>query len=337
MASGAEEGIRGGYTGNSKAVVATLGAFIGVTWFNSIELVFLILLTFKKYQGTYFWSLLITTVVGVLMHSAGYLIKDFNLAPAAVSITITSIGWWTMIIGQSFVLYSRLHFVLWDKRILRFVLCMIIANIFLLLIPTTILTYGSNFTSNQKFLDGYVIMERIEIIGVSIQEIIISGLYIYGTTQILKLNPVGENRHIVLQLLGINFIFILMDIGLIATQYLNLFTYQTTLKGLIYSIKLKLEFAVLGKLVHIVRRHGGKPDSRREAEMDISDFVDTSNMTSDVTHAENGPTRQHAPPPHMRREDVSIAMFEHSDRNPNLLEECDEDDDDDESSSHPGT
>ena len=137
----------------------------------------------------------------------------------------------------------------------------------------------------------------------------------------LKLNPVGANRHIVFQLLGINLIFILMDIGLIATQYSNLYTYQTTLKGLVYSIKLKLEFAVLGKLVNIANRHGGKPESHADADMDVSDFVDSSHITSDITHANNTPMRHNPPPPHMRPEDVSIAMFEHSDRNHNLLDE----------------
>ncbi|KFY07173.1 hypothetical protein V492_07382 [Pseudogymnoascus sp. VKM F-4246] len=320
MVSGAGEGVRGGYTGNSTGVIATLGAFIGVTWYNSLELLVLILLTFKRYQGTYFWSLLITTIIGVLVHSVGYLIKDFDLTPTQwPPIIITTIGWWTMIIGQSSVLYSRLHFVIWDKRILRFVLYLIITNFFLLLVPTTVLTFGANFTNNPKFLHGYIVMEKIEIIGVSVQEIIISGIYIYGTREMLKLNPEGENRNMVLQLLGINLIFILMDIGLIATQYSNLFTYQTTLKGLIYSIKLKLEFFVLGKLVHIVNRRSGKPESHPEGE-DVSDFVDTSNITSDVTHANNAPGRQYHPPPHMRQEDVSIAMFEHSDRN-NILDE----------------
>lgn len=330
------EGIRGGYRGSSRGVIATLGAFIGVTWYNSIELIVLIFLTFHKYKGAYFWSMLITTVVGVLVHSIGYLIKDFDLTTATwIPITITTIGWWAMVIGQSFVLFSRLHFVLWDRRILRFILCMIITNIFLLIIPTTVLTYGANFTDSDKFLRAYIIMEKIEIIGISLQEIIISGFYLYGTSQILKLNSVGENRNILLQLIGINLIFICMDIGLIATQYSNLFTYQTTLKGLIYSIKLKLEFAVLGKLVNIVNRHGSKPDSHPRGgqpggDMDVSDFVDTSQMTSDVTHASTAPMRRHnQAPPHMRREDVSIAMFEHSDRNQNMLD----DDDDSHSSS----
>lgn len=322
MSSVGEHGIRGGYRGNSRGVIATLGAFVGVTWYNSIELLVLILLTFKKYQGTYFWSLLITTIVGVMIHSVGYLIKDFDLTTATwLPVTLVTIGWWTMIIGQSVVLYSRLHFVILDKRILRFVLCMILTNIFLLLVPTTVLTYGSNFSSSDTFVRAYVIMEKVEIIGISIQEMIISGLYIYGTIQMLKLNPVGENRNIILQLFGINLIFILMDIGLITTQYSDLFTYQTTLKGLIYSIKLKLEFAVLSKLVHIVDRRGRKPESRPEGDMEVSDFVDTSHITSDITHANNTSMRHNPPPPHMRPEDVSIAMFEHSDRNHYMLDD----------------
>ncbi|KFY32526.1 hypothetical protein V493_00116 [Pseudogymnoascus sp. VKM F-4281 (FW-2241)] len=334
MVSESAQGIRGGYRGNSRGVIATLGAFIGVTWFNSLELIVLIFFTFHSYKGTYFWSMLITTVMGVLVHSIGYLIKDFDLTTATwVPITIVTIGWWTMIIGQSCVLYSRLHFVVTDKRILRFVQGMIITTIFVLLIPTTVLTYGSNFSGSDTFLEGYIITEKIQIIGISVQEIIISGLYIYGTSQILNLNKVGDNQSILLQLLLINFIFILMDIGLIATQYTNLFTYQTTLKGLIYSIKLKLEFAVLGRLVHIVNRHNRKPDSHPEGtgDMDVSDIVDSSHITSDITHADNAPMRQqhHPPPPHMRPEDVSIAMFEHSDRNRHIP---DEDEDEDENS-----
>jgi hypothetical protein len=46
-----------------------------------------------------------------------------------------------------------------------------------------------------------------------------------------------------------------MDLALIALEYANLHSFQTNLKAMVYSIKLNLEFAVLGKFVHIVNRH----------------------------------------------------------------------------------
>jgi hypothetical protein len=71
-------GIHNGFTGSSGVVVA-LVASVAIAWYNSLELIILILVTFEHYRGTYFWSLLITTVVGILLHLVGYLLLYFNL------------------------------------------------------------------------------------------------------------------------------------------------------------------------------------------------------------------------------------------------------------------
>ncbi|KAL5344948.1 hypothetical protein ACLOAV_009901 [Pseudogymnoascus australis] len=272
-------------------VAVTLAAFVAVAWHNSLEPNVPILVTFEHYKGTYFWSLLITTAVGVLPHSVGYLLLYFNLTSATwLSLTLTAIGWWVMIIGQSIVLWSRLHFVLWNQRVLRLILGMILVNM----------------------------------------EIIISSLYIRETSHLLKLNPRGGNRGIIIQLVVINTIFILMDFALIALEYANLHKFQTSFKTMVYSIKLKLEFAVLGKLVHIVNRHSWKPESdhRTPSSVDVLDFVDTSTLTSDATHA-TAPARSNSKDiqqrniksddlsvnsqrRNIRLDDLSIAMFEHS-------------------------
>ncbi|KAL5344959.1 hypothetical protein ACLOAV_009912 [Pseudogymnoascus australis] len=313
MSSTAGDSIRGGYTGNSKAVLVTLGTVIGITWYICLELLALIFITFERYKGLYFWSLLISTVIGVLLHSVGYLLKYFNLTTAMwLPITITTVGWWAMITGQSFVLYSRLNLVLRNQLVLRLVLFMILMNIFLLIIPTTVLTYASSFSSSNTYVAAYNVMERIEILGFSIQEIIISTLYIRETNDMLKLNPEGKNRKIVLQLFGINLVFILMDLGLIAMEFAHFNMYQTTIKGLVYSIKLKLEFAVLGQLVYIVDR---KPEFNCSGPSDLTDFVDASRLTSDITHA-TALVHNNPHPPHIHPEDNSIAVFEGLDRNP---------------------
>ncbi|KFZ17677.1 hypothetical protein V501_01611 [Pseudogymnoascus sp. VKM F-4519 (FW-2642)] len=135
--------------------------------------------------------------------------------------------------------------------------------------------------------------------------------HIRETNDIIKLNPEGKNRKIVLQLFGINLVFILMDLGLIAMEFADFYMYQTTIKGLVYSIRLKLEFAVLGQLVYIVDR---KLEFNCSSPADLTEFVDASRLTSDITHA-TVLVRNNPHPPHIHPEDNSIAMFEGSDRN----------------------
>jgi hypothetical protein len=55
------------------------------------------------------------------------------------------------------------------------------------------------------------------------------------------------------QLLVINFVIILMDVSLLVLEYLGLFITQTVLKCCFYTVKLKLEIAVLSRLGSFVR------------------------------------------------------------------------------------
>lgn len=69
------------------------------------------------------------------------------------------------------------------------------------------------------------------------------------------------------QLLLINVIVIIMDISLLGMEYASLFLVQAITKGVFYSIKLKLELAILSRLVKFVRSDGGE-------------FVETQSWTS---------------------------------------------------------
>lgn len=68
------------------------------------------------------------------------------------------------------------------------------------------------------------------------------------------------------QLLATNALIIMMDIVLLVFEYLNYFVIQTTLKSMVYSIKLKLEFSVLSRLVLLVQSHCDWPRDCRETE-----------------------------------------------------------------------
>jgi len=160
-----------------------------------------------------------------------------------------------MVTGQSVVLYSRLHLVTSHRRYLRFVLCMIIIDACIFHIPTTVLFLGSNHGVS-SFISPFNIYERVQLTGFSVQETIISALYIWetftGLRPVLALKgPPG--KRVFVNIILVNAIAILLDAVLLALEYSDHFDIQTTFKPLVYSVKLKMEFTVLNSLVAVIR------------------------------------------------------------------------------------
>lgn len=94
---------RVGYTGDSLPLKIIIAFLIGLALYNSIELIVLILVTFNKYHGLYFWSLVVAGF-GVMPYSLGFLIKFFQLLDPSenqgyVAVVLLTIGWWTMVTG----------------------------------------------------------------------------------------------------------------------------------------------------------------------------------------------------------------------------------------------
>ncbi|KAF2178617.1 hypothetical protein K469DRAFT_731629 [Zopfia rhizophila CBS 207.26] len=324
-------GITGGYTGDSLSLRIIIAFFIGLALYNALELIILIFVTFNKYKGLYFWSLIIAGV-GLIPYSLGFLIKFFQLLNPSkdegyVAVVLITIGWYMMITGQSVVLWSRLHLVCNSRKVLKWTLYMIIVDALIFHSTTTVVTFGSNsndlsFEDLMRFVHGYNIMEKIQMVGFFLQELILSVIYIKETFRLLKLSSsvkdeisvdgglgTGNGRKTMYQLITINAIIIVMDCALLAVEFANLYIIETTLKGAVYSIKLKLEFAVLGKLVQLVRTRSNSGDHERRGTVtgltleksesggsrrgneDVErenwpDFVDPRQVSCDVTHAE---------------------------------------------------
>ncbi|KAJ4300889.1 hypothetical protein N0V90_002977 [Kalmusia sp. IMI 367209] len=341
-------GVTGGYTGDSLDLKIIIAFLIGLALYNAIELIVLILVTFNKYRGLYFWSMVISGV-GIMPYALGFLIKFFQLldpnrTQGYVAVVMLVTGWYMMVTGQSVVLWSRLHLLTNSRHVLRYSLAMICINVVILGFPTSVLTFGSNSNSLTNrtlghFVEGYNVMEKIQMVGFFIQELILSLIYIKETLRILKLSKSAQGdimsisddtemkepiaRKVMYQLLAINTIIIAMDVALLAVEFANLYLIETTLKGVVYSIKLKLEFAVLGKLVQIVHSksessvHGSGERQGTATGMELEkiptartasgngsargnirrgsaigrgsstlpDFVDPARISCDVTHA----------------------------------------------------
>ncbi|EMT74647.1 hypothetical protein NOF04DRAFT_1193469 [Fusarium oxysporum II5] len=126
---------------------------------------------------------------------------------------------------------------------------MIIINAVVLLIPTTALAFCYNIVPVPRAVErGYKIMEPIQITIFCVQELIISGLYIWGTAKILKYTSEERKQRLMAELIIMNVVLVIMDFVLLGVQYAGFRILQNVLKYFAYSIKLKFELAVLGRL-----------------------------------------------------------------------------------------
>ncbi|KAM0344120.1 hypothetical protein ACHAPU_007841 [Fusarium lateritium] len=229
---------------------------MGISLYNVLELNALILTTFKTRKSLYFWSFLAATN-GIAPHTVGFLVKNLVYSDNFVLyITLISIGWVLMVTGQSLVLYSRLHLIFWNQFYLKLVLAMIITNAVVLHIPIIILMYGANSSDNNPWVHPYQIYEKIQVTVFFLQELIISAIYIkacfsfFGTEGLLLQKGVRRMRK---HLLLVNVVIVLLDIPILVLEFADFYDFQTAYKALVYSIKLKLEFNLLNRLVEVAQ------------------------------------------------------------------------------------
>ena len=249
------QGITSDHVNADTVVFITLVVMATVAFYNVIELIFLLLATFKRYKGLYFWSMMVSSL-GCFLHGLGFLMKFFHITKAVnLSVTIVTIGWYSMVTGQAIVLWSRLYLVELNQTLRIRVLYLIIFDAICFHIPTTVLTYGSNAPSSTAahFIPGYKVMEKIQMTAFCLQEFLLSGIYIRATWQRLPGFHDQGRKRILMHLFAVNVIIIFLDLALLGCEYANLYVIEVMLKSAVYSVKLKLEFSILGQLIDLVR------------------------------------------------------------------------------------
>lgn len=289
-----------------------LAAFVAIAWYNAIELIVLCFVSFKRRRGCYFWNLLISSI-SIIPYSLGYVLLFFPTGVTPyVCVTLIILGWYVMVTGQSVVLWSRLHLVLQNPKVLWGVLWMIMIDAVLFHIPTTVLLYGAVAAPNSNWLHGYNVMERIQLVGFCIQELIISGIYVWETTKLLRLRPQGRPQGILYQLLIINIIILALDISVVVIEFVGLYSVQVTFKPVAYSIKLKLEYAILGKLVAIARGAYNEDEllSSARGEITIMSFPSSTDLPPSSRRHLRG---QYSPPwfRESSQQSISVASTMH--------------------------
>lgn len=135
------------------------------------------------------------------------------------------------------MLYSRLYLINLDKRIRRYVLAMIIINGVVLHTATAVTAAGSNSEVSYLFIKPYAIIERIQITVFSLQEFILSGLYMWKAWSFLAVYRSGGSktqdklRAMMLHLILSNVVVVSLDITVIVLEFLGLYYLQVSSPG----------------------------------------------------------------------------------------------------------
>ncbi|KAI9855533.1 MAG: hypothetical protein M1813_009761 [Trichoglossum hirsutum] len=257
-------GVAGATLHASVPVAMSISAFTGISWYNVLELNVIIWFTFKQRRGLYFYSLLAASW-GIVLHQLGYIMRFFQVCSNDyISEAVVNLGWYLMVTGQSFVLFSRLHLVVRDHRKVRWVLYMIIIDFFIFHIPTSTLDFFCVYNV-AKYFPAFNVMEKTQVTGFFLQEAAISGLYIFETRKLLRPAESFQKekiRRVMRHLIYINVFIILLDIVVLVTEYAGLFSIQVTFKGAVYSVKLRLEFAILNELMVLAGGSNSNPNAK---------------------------------------------------------------------------
>jgi hypothetical protein len=226
-----------------------------------IELHFLLFSTFLGEKTLYFWSVF-AAMWGVALNGLAVVLKTFILterstvAQINVVIAVLILGWYLMVTGQSLVLYSRLHIVVYNSRVTRGVLAMIIFSAITLHIPITIIVFAMTNDPTGPYVKVYNVYEPLQLTMFAVQEVIISAIYIYYAAKMLR--PM-QNIHgrkalkTIRNLICINLLIIALDITLVSLQYARFDVLQHFFKACVYSVKLKIEFVVLNQLLDLTQ------------------------------------------------------------------------------------
>ncbi|KAK4113141.1 hypothetical protein N656DRAFT_778675 [Canariomyces notabilis] len=137
---------------------------------------------------------------------------------------------------------------------------MIIINAIICHVPIAVLVYGANSPNPAPYVGPYSVYERVQVTLFFLQETIISALYIRETVALMRARrrggmggKVGSTRWLMTHLIVVNIIIVVLDVTIIALEYAGLYDLQTSYKALVYSVKLKLEFSILNRLVEMTQ------------------------------------------------------------------------------------
>ena len=150
---------------------------------------------------------------------------------------------------------------------------MIIVDAFLFHTPIIVFLMGlstGHHSSWQNYIEPF---EYIQVVGFTLQETVISGIYIQKTAKFLKSGYSHELKKVMVSLITVQVIVVLMDIAMIVIDCFGYFTLKAVMHPFSYAVKLKVEFAVLNLLLGMIKK--GPSNVQMRADSELSRETDT--------------------------------------------------------------
>ena len=243
----------------SKGEELVSSGFVALIIYLFIDLNIGIYRTFKKRQGLYYWSMLLGTL-GCAIDTTAVILKYFlpnqkNLWPLYLLLILG--GWTIYAPAQLLVLYSRLHLVNRDPRLQRCALIMVTVVPALLIIPSWVFDWPAwdpNSNLSALYSPREAIMDRVSQIGYTFAETVLSGIYIWRLTDLLRHKSTVRQRRVMMDLIYANIIAVLLDVLTVCLVFLNKGGVSHPVQTFSYLLKLKLEFLVLNQLMAVAAR-----------------------------------------------------------------------------------
>ncbi|KAF2434336.1 hypothetical protein EJ08DRAFT_562686, partial [Tothia fuscella] len=203
--------------------------------------------------GLYYISILVTTA-GIAFHSIASILHLFVQMEDKIGTTfLAKVGWIMNVTGFSMVLYSRLNLVVQDHSVLRIALAVIIVDAVLLHTPIVVFSFGLSTPSYKIWIPYMAYMERIQIVGFTLQDLIFSSVYTWASYKLLSGGYSLRRRNLFIALLFAQTFGFVSDMAMIILDYEDMFTLKASLHPFIYAIKIKIEFLVLNQLSSLVQ------------------------------------------------------------------------------------
>ncbi|KAK4460428.1 hypothetical protein QBC42DRAFT_272341 [Cladorrhinum samala] len=252
----------------------TIAAFSGISWYIGAEINTSLFILFKRRNGLYFWSCALASW-GIILQPLFIILADYglwtNLKGGIICIYLT---WMIMVVPQSWLLYSRLHLIVHNDAMLKWLRVLLTFTSIVFVVPTIVIgTIAQATTINPDLYRINITWDRVQLTVFFVQETSLSILYIWQARKYLRNSSLlsqpylsesnrdapqasPETKQVLTHLVMSNLLVIALDIALLGVQYADLFYLQGAFKPCVYGVKLKVEFAILNRLLEMVRRRG---------------------------------------------------------------------------------
>lgn len=199
---------------------------------------------------------LISTCLGIILITIGFDINMFaneNGNTRTAFKSLMNLGWVLLVSGFSLTLYSRVHLLLFNQRVLQLLLVIIIANGCLVHIPGIVTAYLP-FTA--RSLRASIIISKLEVI-FYVQEISLSSLYTFLFIKFIRRSPTPCEHETIdatakmtfVGLIAGQIVVLVSDVCMVVLLFQNFYLARKLIIPLNYAIKVLIEFFVLNQLV----------------------------------------------------------------------------------------